>query len=120
MSESREAFEQTFSKFKSEFVRGLIEFGEGKRANRLVKEIDDNQLDYAHFFEAAWQAQQSKIDTSTDENNSLKELVSRIKAIKSIDSEDLLYIQSILTNAQLIENIENELASRADTELPFG
>ena len=77
------SFEDSMYKYKSDLVRNLIDFGEGKRANRFLKEVDTNLDDFEFFYTEGALSRQKEINTLNDQIASLR---SELDHLRSEDS----------------------------------
>lgn len=55
-------FEEALQQHKDNLTKNLSEFGEGRRLNRMHKDIDSNAADYEYYFNAGQQSQQKKVE----------------------------------------------------------
>jgi len=55
-------FEQVFDQEKNELTKALILFGEGKRVNKALADLEMNRPEFYKFYEAGKQSKQAEID----------------------------------------------------------
>ena len=71
------SFEQVLEQEKNELTEALILFGEGKRVNKALADLEMNRPEFYKFYEAGKQSRQAEID----------ELYKRIKsALDALES----------------------------------
>ena len=56
------SFEQVLEQEKSELTEALILFGEGKRVNKALADLERNRPEFYKFYEAGKQSKQAEID----------------------------------------------------------
>ena len=55
-------FEQVLDQEKNELTEALILFGEGKRVNKALADLEMNRPEFFKFYEAGYQSKQAEID----------------------------------------------------------
>ena len=55
-------FEQVLDQEKNELTEALILFGEGKRVNKALADLEMNRPEFYKFYEAGKQSKQAEID----------------------------------------------------------
>lgn len=56
------SFEQVLDQEKNELTEALILFGEGKRVNKALADLEMNRPEFYKFYEAGQQSRQAEID----------------------------------------------------------
>ena len=56
------SFEQVLEQEKNELTEALILFGEGKRVNKALADLEMNRPEFYKFYEAGKQSRQAEID----------------------------------------------------------
>ena len=56
------SFEQVLEQEKNELTEALILFGEGKRVNKALADLEMNRPEFYKFYEAGKQSKQAEID----------------------------------------------------------
>ena len=56
------SFEQVLEQEKNELTEALILFGEGKRVNKALADLERNRPEFYKFYEAGKQSKQAEID----------------------------------------------------------
>ena len=56
------SFEQVLEQEKNELTEALILFGEGKRVNKALTDLEMNRPEFYKFYEAGQQSKQAEID----------------------------------------------------------
>ena len=56
------SFEQVLDQEKNELTEALILFGEGKRVNKALADLEMNRPEFYKFYEAGKQSKQAEID----------------------------------------------------------
>ena len=56
------SFEQVLDQEKNELTEALILFGEGKRVNKALTDLEMNRPEFYKFYEAGQQSRQAEID----------------------------------------------------------
>ena len=56
------SFEQVLEQEKNELTEALILFGEGKRVNKALADLEMNRPEFYKFYEAGQQSRQAEID----------------------------------------------------------
>ena len=55
-------FEQVLDQEKNELTEALILFGEGKRLNKVLADLENNKPEFYKFYQAGQQSRQAEID----------------------------------------------------------
>lgn len=81
------SFEEKFIHEKNELTEALILFGEGKRLNKALADLEMNRPEFYKFYEAGQQSRQAEID----------ELQKRIdEAIAILSSKKKMYVDMVI------------------------
>jgi hypothetical protein len=56
------SFEQVLDQEKNELTEALILFGEGKRLNKALADLEMNRPEFYRFYEAGQQSKQAEVD----------------------------------------------------------
>ena len=62
MNNTSITFEQVLDQEKNELTEALILFGEGKRVNKALADLEMNRPEFYKFYEAGKQSKQAEID----------------------------------------------------------
>ena len=62
MNNTSITFEQVLDQAKNELTEALILFGEGKRLNKALADLEMNRPEFYKFYEAGQQSKQAEID----------------------------------------------------------
>ena len=62
MNNTSTTFEQVLDQEKNELTEALILFGEGKRVNKALADLEMNRPEFYKFYEAGQQSKQAEID----------------------------------------------------------
>ena len=62
MNNTSITFEQVLDQEKNELTEALILFGEGKRVNKALADLEMNRPEFYKFYEAGKQSRQAEID----------------------------------------------------------
>lgn len=62
MNNTSITFEQVLDQEKNELTEALILFGEGKRVNKALADLEMNRPEFYKFYEAGQQSRQKEID----------------------------------------------------------
>ena len=62
MNNTSITFEQVLEQEKNELTEALILFGEGKRVNKALADLEMNRPEFYKFYEAGKQSRQAEID----------------------------------------------------------
>ena len=62
MNNTSITFEQVLDQEKNELTEALILFGEGKRVNKALADLEMNRPEFYKFYEAGQQSKQAEID----------------------------------------------------------
>ena len=73
------SFEDSMYKYKSDLVRNLIDFGEGKRVNRFLKEVDANLDEFKFFYTEGVLSRQEEINALNDQITYLRSQIDHLK-----------------------------------------
>ena len=62
MNNTSITFEQVLDQEKNELAEALILFGEGKRVNKALADLEMNRQSFKSFYEAGQQSKQAEVD----------------------------------------------------------
>lgn len=111
-----ELFEETLKQHKDSLTDELEQLGKHRQAQLVEWDIEQNESDYEFYFNAGWNAQQSKVDELQKQNAWLSGVANRENK-----RANKLQEEKVSTTALLGKTIQekNELQKRVDdlTEL---
>ncbi len=70
-----ELFEETLKQHRDSLTDELVQLGKHRQAQLAEWDIEQNESDYEFYFNAGWNAQQSKIDELQKKITELKEII---------------------------------------------
>ena len=87
------SFEQVLEQEKNELTEALILFGEGKRVNKALADLEMNRPEFYKFYEAGKQSRQAEID----------ELQKRVKELELINFDSELHFDAAKEHIDLLQ-----------------
>lgn len=93
MNNTSIAFEQVLDQEKNELTEALILFGEGKRVNKALADLEMNRPEFYKFYEAGKQSLQAEID----------ELQKRVKELELINFDSELHFDAAKEHIDLLQ-----------------
>lgn len=89
MNNTSITFEQVLDQEKNELTEALILFGEGKRLNKALADLEMNRPEFYKFYEAGQQAKQAEIDELQKHiEDALEALLKSYKAQSGLPIQD--------------------------------
>ena len=85
------SFEQVLEQEKNELTEALILFGEGKRVNKALADLEMNRPEFYKFYEAGQQSKQDEIDE-------LQKRIDELSKINESISDELVAYRSRFGN----------------------
>ena len=83
------SFEQVLEQEKNELTEALILFGEGKRVNKALADLEMNRPEFYKFYEAGKQSRQAEIDELQKRiEDALETLLKSYKAQSGLPIQD--------------------------------
>ena len=106
-----ELFEETIKQHKDSLTDELVQLGKHRQAQLAEWDIEQNESDYEFYFNAGWNAQQSKVDELQKKNAWLSDVAERENK-----RANKLQEEKVSTTALLGKTIQekNELQKRVD------
>ena len=98
MNNTSITFEQVLDQEKNELTEALILFGEGKRVNKALADLEMNRPEFYKFYEAGQQSLQAEIDN-------LKKRID--DAVALLDYNE--YVDSPLQALEVLKGGDNDL-----------
>lgn len=93
MNNTSTTFEQVLDQEKNELTEALILFGEEKRANKALADLEMNRPEFYKFYEAGKQSKQAEID----------ELQKRVKELELINFDSELHFDAAKEHIDLLQ-----------------
>jgi len=75
----RSEFEETLKQHKDSLTKELEQLGKHRQAQLVEWDIEQNESDYEFYFNAGWNAQQSKVDELQKRVDAALQLVNEMK-----------------------------------------
>ena len=82
------SFEQVLEQEKNELTEALILFGEGKRVNKALADLEMNRPEFYKFYEAGKQSKQAEIDNLSHQDYKMNTYFIKGDEVGYISSED--------------------------------
>ena len=82
------SFEQVLDQEKNELTEALILFGEGKRVNKALADLEMNRPEFYKFYEAGKQSKQAEIDNLSHQDYKMNTYFIKGDEVGYISSED--------------------------------
>ena len=93
MNNTSNTFEQVLDQEKNELTEALILFGEGKRVNKGLADLEMNRPKFYKFYEAGQQSRQVEID----------KLQKRVKELEMINFDSELHFDAAKEHIDLLQ-----------------
>ena len=93
MNNTSTTFEQVLEQEKNELTEALILFGEGKRVNKALADLEMNRPEFYKFYEAGKQSRQAEIEN----------LQKRIKELELINFDSELHFDAAKEHIDLLQ-----------------
>lgn len=93
MNNTSITFEQVLDQEKNELTEALILFGEGKRVNKALADLEMNRPEFYKFYEAGKQSRQAEIEN----------LQKRIKELELINFDSELHFDAAKEHIDLLQ-----------------
>ena len=87
------SFEQVLEQEKNELTEALILFGEGKRVNKALADLEMNRPEFYKFYEAGQQSRQAEIEN----------LQKRVKELELINFDSELHFDAAKEHIDLLQ-----------------
>lgn len=89
MNNTSITFEQVLEQEKNELTEALILFGEGKRVNKALADLEMNRPEFYKFYEAGKQSRQAEIELLEKEIIETQEFLNNQNCIKQAEFNEL-------------------------------
>ena len=107
MNNTSTTFEQVLDQEKNELTEALILFGEEKRANKALADLEMNRPEFYKFYEAGKQSKQAEID----------ELQKRVKELELINFDSELHFDAAKEHIDLLQKRVDDCIKAMDDSI---
>ena len=107
MNNTSNTFEQVLDQEKNELTEALILFGEGKRVNKGLADLEMNRPKFYKFYEAGQQSRQVEID----------KLQKRVKELELINFDSELHFDAAKEHIDLLQKRIDDALEKCKTSI---